>query len=140
MGILRALVERKRKPDAFIVERARKNVQQHQRWGRWWTALHVALSLGFLGTISFLAEIAYRMAAGNAQRGGEFEQGFLLGLLLGVFGGGAIYYLIHHTAESLVSSFPDRRDELILSYYDQLRGHGHDPDQIASVSEESTAG
>ncbi|HEY1784671.1 MAG TPA: hypothetical protein VGG30_03950 [Pirellulales bacterium] len=103
--------------EAKIIERARKNLRYIERLGRWWIMLFVIATT----LVVAVAIVIGNLVAAVAKNPPANRLELWLGLLLGVFLGGALYRLIGGVIEFLRTLLPDERDRLLVQYHDALR-------------------
>jgi hypothetical protein len=121
--------------DAEVIARARKNLQQTERWGRWAAAFHLGLAIVMGLAIAGIAQLLFNLAVGAQNR---IE--FVLGLTMGVFLGSALYQLMNAVVSARLAKMPDGRDRLLVRYHDALTEcvRSHRDDDREALNLEST--
>lgn len=110
------------------IQRARKSVRFHEKWGRLCGVLYLVLATGSIGVGFFFITLVWRFAnlmgpnAPNqqqpAQGGGNLEPAWGIGLLLGFIAGWLCYKGAHLSCEAFRFFQGDRANRLLLEYHD----------------------
>jgi hypothetical protein len=109
--------------DAEFVARVRKQSEKGKRWGRYGLVFYALFSCG----IFYLLISAYNLISSfkaDFGRTPEASTSFQMGLLLGLGVGSILWMLFLHAISGftncLILLTGNRRDKLLIAYYDQL--------------------
>lgn len=102
--------------DADVIARARKNLEQFDRWGRWLRAWHIALTVAMGLALGWIAQRLFDSVIAAVQNRGEL----VFGLIVGVVFGFAVHYFVQMLVTVRLANVPDQRDRLLVQYHDAL--------------------
>jgi hypothetical protein len=121
-------------PDARkkCIERARKAVQAHEKWGLWLGLLYFVLGiLGFGLSIAFIILFQRFVQFQVNQAQGEQNlawMGFLLGLTFGAIASVTAFASLRHVVEGIKLLRGDPASHILVEYHDAIVNMMHEQD------------
>ncbi len=119
MGVLQALARRWRpKSDDEILERARKNLADHARWGKWIYLMNLGFALLYALAAGWVLTFFATNDFGGPNNPCRLERnfGFIFGAMLSM----CIWKVLDNVVKAMTDSLPDARDRLLVEYHDAL--------------------
>jgi|GEM_PF-2351419 len=121
--------------DAEVIQRARKNLRQLERWGRWLTVWYLVIAIAMGLALAWAARTIVAMVIAGAAAQNRFE--LVIGIIVGVLFGTMLHQVFHGIVTARLANVPDQRDRLLVQYHDALIEcvHGRSDEYEASDME-----